>query len=207
VPGRVGALFAQNGGVVTAKQLKQLGFSENGIRRLIRSGALVPQRKGVYTSAEFAAQAERDPASKHALELAAVLASTDAACAGSHWTAAIVLGLDLLAEPPSGLVALTQAPGGTGSRASRPGVKLHVAELPETDVVLRYGVLVTSSARTVVDIARSGTFEEGVAVAGSALRAGQTEIAELEAVLAACAQWPGLQRARSVVSAVGREGT
>jgi hypothetical protein len=60
-------------------------------------------------------------------------------------------------------------------------------------------VLVTSVGRTVVDLARTLPFAEGVAVADSALRAKQATPGELDAVAARCVRWPGIQRARRVV--------
>jgi hypothetical protein len=61
-------------------------------------------------------------------------------------------------------------------------------------------VPVTSVGRTVVDLARTLSFAEGVAVADSALRTGQTSREELDTVLARCARWPGCQRARQVAA-------
>jgi len=52
----------------------------------------------------------------------------------------------------------------------------------------------------VVDLARVLTFAEGVAVADSALRAGQASRDGLDGVLARCARWPGIQRARRVAA-------
>jgi hypothetical protein len=67
-------------------------------------------------------------------------------------------------------------------------------------VVTRYGIPVTSVARTAIDLARCSSFLAGVVVADSALRSGQTTKAELHAVITACARWPGLQAARQVVT-------
>jgi hypothetical protein len=58
---------------------------------------------------------------------------------------------------------------------------------------------VTSVARTVVDLARTSSFRAGVVTADSALRKQLTTKAALGAVLADCARWPGLTRAREVV--------
>jgi hypothetical protein len=67
-------------------------------------------------------------------------------------------------------------------------------------VTARNGVTITSVARTVVDLARMGSFAEGVVVADSALRAGKTTVAEVERVIADCGQWPGVKRARRVAA-------
>ena len=55
-------------------------------------------------------------------------------------------------------------------------------------------------ARTVVDLARTVPFAAGVVVADSALRDKQATRGELEAVVARCERWPGIQRARRVVA-------
>jgi hypothetical protein len=65
-------------------------------------------------------------------------------------------------------------------------------------VVSYRGVPVTSVPRTVVDLARTLPFAQGVAVADSALYAGLTSKSELAAVIGDCPRWPGLQRAREV---------
>jgi Protein of unknown function (DUF559) len=77
---------------------------------------------------------------------------------------------------------------------------VHVAALPAGHVVSYRGVLLTSVPRTVIDLARVLPFGEGVAVADSALQARLTSKSELAAVIADCARWPGLQRAREVTA-------
>ena len=90
-------------------------------------------------------------------------------------------------------------PLGLGSSTGRAGVHVHVAALPGGHVTVRGGVRVTSVARTVVDLARTSPFRDGVVVADSALRNGLTSKDELLAVVADCTKWPGIQRARLVV--------
>ena len=55
-------------------------------------------------------------------------------------------------------------------------------------------------ARTVVDLARTCSFTEGVVVADSALRMRKTTLAEMCSVIADCGRWPGVKRAREVVA-------
>jgi transcriptional regulator with AbiEi antitoxin domain of type IV toxin-antitoxin system len=136
-------------------------------------------------------------AREHALRVASVQVGAGAGDVGSHQSAAIVHGLDQLRRPQLEVVAVTRPPG--GSHKSRSGVRVHVAALPGEHVAVVRGVRVTSVARTVVDLARTSPFRSGVVVADSALRTKQTTKAELEAVIGACARWPGLRRARQVV--------
>jgi hypothetical protein len=62
-----------------------------------------------------------------------------------------------------------------------------------------YNLPVTTAARTVVDLARTLPFTDGVVVADSALHAEKTSKPELLRIMQACARWPGVQEARRVV--------
>ena len=77
---------------------------------------------------------------------------------------------------------------------------VHIAALPAAHVVSFRGVPLTSVPRTVIDLARTLPFAQGVAVADSALYAGLTSKSALAAVLADCPRWPGLRRAREVAA-------
>jgi Protein of unknown function (DUF559) len=61
------------------------------------------------------------------------------------------------------------------------------------------GVQVTSPARTVVDLARSTSFMDGVVVADSALRSKRASRADFDEVLGFCGRWRGIAQARRVV--------
>jgi hypothetical protein len=58
---------------------------------------------------------------------------------------------------------------------------------------------VTTATRTVVDLARSLTFVEGVVAVDCALRLGKTTNPGLAGALRSCAGWPGADQARRVV--------
>ena len=120
--------------------------------------------------------------------------------AGSHQSAARVLGLGVVDHESAPMIQITRARGDRGGRTGRPGVRVHVAALPADHVVSYRGVPLTSVPRTVIDLARTLPFAEGVAVADSALNARLTSRAELGAVIADCPRWPGLQRARQVTA-------
>jgi hypothetical protein len=74
-----------------------------------------------------------------------------------------------------------------------------MADLPEEHVTRLYGLPVTTAGRTVVDIARTTPFMEGVVVADSALHERHTSKTDLRRVLASCAHWPGTATAKKVV--------
>lgn len=185
-------------GVSTTAQLRATGLSEAGIRRLVRAGLLRQVVRGVYGRADLVAAVGGGPSGEHLLRLAAAVALTGSRSVGSHHSAAIVHGLGLLGQPPA-RVAVTRSPDDLGSRTSGAGVLVHVAALPAGQVIMRRGVLVTTPARTVIDLARAQSFASGVVAADSALHARMTTKAELAAVLAQCPRWPGIERARKVV--------
>lgn len=180
---------------MTTAELSRAGVSDVKIRRLVRQGVLVPVSHGAYVRATAAA--DLDPPGQHALRVAAVLAVARPGPAASHRSAAIIHGLDVMGLAPEAL-SVTRPPG-LGSATGRPGVRVHVAALPDGHVTVRDGVRLTSVARTVVDLARVSSFRDGVVVADSALRKGQATKEELQAVVADCARWPGIQRAQQVV--------
>jgi Transcriptional regulator, AbiEi antitoxin/AbiEi antitoxin C-terminal domain len=182
---------------VTTAELVAKGLSEDRIRSLVRTGALVRVGRGAYVRSALAEKVQGSRAGAQAMSLATVLARSQPGVVGSHESAAIIHGLDLLGRRPSGLT-VTHQPG-AGSAAGRAGVRVHVAALPTGHVVRWSGVPVTSVARTVVDLARTSSFRAGVVTADSALRKQLTTRDELTAVLAGCARWPGLARAREVV--------
>ena len=166
-----------------------------------------PLRPGVYASAATITALVRDARDERArqageqlLRLAAALAVTGSRSAGSHRSAALVHGLGLVGRGPESVAEITRAPGDRGSYTGRRGVLVHIAALPVDHVVSYRGVLLTSVPRTVIDLARTLPFAEGVAVADSALHAGLTSKSELTAVIADCARWPGLRRAREVTA-------
>jgi hypothetical protein len=182
--------------ILTTARLNAGGVPDARIRRLVRRGVLVPVGHGAYVRAK---DVGGDQAGEHALRVAAVLAIARPGPAGSHRSAALIHGLDLLAPwRPDGVITVTR-PVGLGSGTGPAGVHVHVAALPGEHVTMRSGVRVTSVARTVVDLARTSPFRDGVVVADSALRNGQTSKDELLSVVADCAKWPGIRRARMVV--------
>jgi hypothetical protein len=194
------AVLAGLSGVATRSELAAVGISEAELRRQLRRGAVVPVRRGAYALPELVAAVAGDPARQHALAAAAAARRAGGGAAASHHSAAIIHGLELLAAPDSAVVALTRSPRGSRSRSDRAGAVVHIADLPPAHVTSRHGVLVTTVARTVTDLARALPFADGVVVADAALHAKKTARPELGSVLAACARWPGVRRAERVTA-------
>lgn len=175
------------------------GLSVRQFHSRVVSGELVRLRHGAYATGSVLARADDDPGLRHAVEVSAARARRSYEGVASHHSAALMRGLHLLREPPEGAVALTVGPGerGGGFRSAS-GVICHTAALPAAHLTTMYGVPMTTAARTVLDIARTSPFIEGVVAADSALYDGRTSKTELRRVLDYCARWPGVDRARHV---------
>ena len=186
-------------GIVTTAELKAAGQSATQIETLTRSGTLVHVRSGVYARAAPAKKVLAHPTGDHLLRTAAALAaaSPGPGAAASHQTAAVIHGIDLLGRPGNEVI-LTRTPG--RNRSGRTGVHVHSAGLPAAHVMVKYGMRVTTAARTIVDLARILEFRAGVVAADSALHRRLTTTAELASVVTACVRWPGVRRATEVVA-------
>lgn len=178
---------------------RRAGLTPGQLRGRIASGQLVQIRRGAYATNEILAAAASDPCFRHALDVAAARAARGRTGVASHHSAAAMHGLHLLTTPPAGTVTLTVPPRTRKGGYDRSGVISHMAHLPKEHVAKRYGVPVTTAARTVVDIARTSPFAEGVVAADSALYERYTSKTELRRVLASCAQWPGATAAKTVL--------
>lgn len=123
--------------IVSARQLRDLGYSRNAVTKATKTGRLRRVHRGVY------AVGHRRPG-WHSRCLVAVLACAPAYA--SHASAAWLWGL-LRNEP--GTIDLT-APN---RRHPKSTIRLHHASLGGRDVTEREGIPVTSLARTLLDLA------------------------------------------------------
>jgi len=181
----------------TVAQWNAAGLSRQQLRTLVRRGGLVPVRHGVYATPGYYEQAAADPRHGHALQaIAAMLATSTRPVIASHESAARIHGLELLNPPPEDLVTVTRLAGNRTARGQH--IRFVAAKLIQAHVVRRYDVPVTTAARTVIDLARSLPFMDGVVVADSALGLDLVTKTELMTVLDLCGGWPGADRARRV---------
>ncbi len=130
--------------------------------------------------------------------MAAVGSAVGRDAVASHHSAALVHGINLL-DAPTDMVTLTRPPAKRTSRLRAEGIVFHTADLPASHVTSRYGLLVTTVPRTVIDLARTSPFREAVVVADSALQADLTTKPDLVTVAGVCHRWPGIQQARRVI--------
>lgn len=184
-------LAAQQTGPVCRSVAAAATGDDAGFRRAVRAGHLVKIADDLYLAAA---------AVSGAVDLGArarVLADAfgpDALV--SCTTAAELHGVTTLHCCPR--VHLTREPDLGATAYRTPYVDLRLAALPDSHRTLIDGVPAVTIARAVVDVARTRPFVDGVVAADAALHAGLDRDLLLE-VLADCARWPGIRRARAVV--------
>lgn len=135
---KIAALAAPQHGVVARRQLVRLGLSSRQIDYLISAGALHPVHQGVFA----VGHSRLSPQGKW---MAAVLAGGHGAVLSHHSAA---MHWQLLSPAPS-------LPHITTSRKGRrrPGIRHHIALLPEDELTTRNGIPLTTVARTLLDLA------------------------------------------------------
>jgi hypothetical protein len=188
--------------VVERAELLASGYTDEELRLLRRTGVLSPVRPGAYIKVEPAG-GDPDigsPARQRATLLAtARRLAPDAVI--SHLSAATLHGLPLwlpLGQQPTDRLQVSRDRR-TGARRS-PYVDLHSAALPQEEVVCMDGLLVTSVARTIADLARSLPFEQALVPADAALHRHRTTRAELDRAIERGAHRPGNTAARRLVA-------
>lgn len=153
-----------NGGVVRYGELLKQGLTAAEIKRMVRSGELIPLRRGCYARRSTALT----PEAQHLQLLAATRPSLAADTVLTHGTAAVLHGLPV---PIPQLTKIHITRPDTSGRTTR-CVWRHSAPLPPTSLTEVAGVPVTTIERTVVDLARWLSYPDAVAVVDAALRLG-----------------------------------
>jgi len=176
--------------VATIREWRAAGITPAQFRSLTRAGDLVRVRHGVYATRSAVESADADPRQAHALRVAAARACIGRTGVASHQSAAVLHGIDLLRSSADNTVWLTRPPSRYRSQCPD-GVHPYSARLPGQQVRTLYGLPVTTATRTVIDLARSLTFMEGVVAVDSALRLGKATDRGLTDVLRSCAGWAG----------------
>lgn len=121
-------------------------------------------RRGVFTTAEH--WAGLTPRQRHLAEIRAVVETRTQDAVVSHQSAAAVWGIPLADDWPA-TVHLLVPP--LSPARSKNGVTVHRTEVREGDVVEFDGMLVTSPARTLLDLARTTRFANAVVAIDHAL--------------------------------------
>jgi very-short-patch-repair endonuclease len=182
----------------TSADWRASGVTPARLRTLVRSGDLVRVRHGVYATRQAVKFGQANSATGHAFRVATVGAALGWNAVASHGSAALIHGIDVYPNAPE-VVTLTRRPSQRTNRPRSEGIVFHTAELPAEHTTKRYGVALTTVARTVVDIARVSSFMSGVVAADSALRSCATTKEALARVCGTCSHWPGVRQARRVI--------
>src|SRR3954449_5829433 len=105
-------LMATNHGLITTFQARDCGLSTSQLAHLVRSGALVPVRHGVYVDGELWTSLDEDRG-QHRLRTRAALMTMRRRFVVSHDSSAHEHGLEIL-NPPEPHVHITR-PGSTAA--------------------------------------------------------------------------------------------
>jgi hypothetical protein len=141
-----------------------IGTPDSALRRGLARGEIVRVTAGVYApSVEWA---RLDSIARHRVRVRAVAERTSQERVYSHFAAAALLGIRILGQWPTTVdVTISRANGGRSSG----DIRRHCVALPAEDVMMHDGHLVTTPARTVVDLARQLPFADAVVAMDSAL--------------------------------------
>jgi very-short-patch-repair endonuclease len=200
---RIAARAGTQHGVITTAQLYEAGASRSSISRRVRSGRLTKLYRGVHLVGPFALEWTR--------EMAAVLVGGPDAVV-SHCSALPLWGLGGETRPATTAVAQlarlstdpvhVSATRGSSGRTS--GICLHrVSDLPPTDYTRRFGVPVTTPARTILDSASILGMTELERVVARAEREGLVKRNALAELVARSRGRPGVRALRYLLSLEG----
>jgi very-short-patch-repair endonuclease len=190
---RVLAQLAQRqDGIVTRAELRKARIARHTIDDWIRSHTLHVLFRGVYAVGHLAL-------APNGRERAALLACGDGSVI-SHRSAAALWGL--IDQAPTTIDVTVRR----GHRRTKPGIGLHRNRLSERDIRTRHGLLVTSPARTVIDLARRAGPAELERLIAEARAKRLIRDGELEKALAAGGSRPGTGRLRALLRAEGQPG-
>lgn len=170
IDARIAALATRQRGLVTRRQLLELGLGVGAVDHRVRRGVLHPELPGVYRVGHTA------PLPLAAEQAALLSIGGDAVL--SHWSAAAIHRLTDGTPSP---VHVTVA---SDRRARRGGVAVHrTAVLDARDTRVRQGLQVTSAARTLADVVGELERADAEQLVATALRRGVVTLRELQDAL------------------------
>lgn len=193
IPPSLAAQVGNQYGLFTAAQALEVGFDHEEIRRRLGRGDWSRVRRGIYCEASTLPS---EPIAAHIFRVRAAMMRLKPPVAVSHLSAAAVDGIDLL-DPDFSMIQVTRPD--IGSSRTDAGIHHHNASLLARHVKRELGLVITTAARTVVDLARETRFEQGVVAAEYALNKGLVTRAGLFEVHTFCLDWPGSRNAGRVI--------
>ncbi len=179
--------------LILTRTLVAAGEDPRRAQEAAKSGTLTRVRPGAYAdAAEWRASRQEQ---RHRSFVLATLEAMRARPVLSHESAAVFHEIPLLGALPN-QVQVTALRGG-GGRSSTRIHKHGVRVMPEA--VVARELLVTTPARTAIDLARTRSFASGLAAADHVLHSGLATADDLRAELEAAGRGKGTRRARLVV--------
>lgn len=180
------ALMEAQHALVTARQLAADGLVTADVRRLLRDGALVRVRHGVYAEGDAwrAADTYRGRPLMSVRAAGLVLRAQDYAF--SHDSAALLLDMGV-PDAARALVHVTRPK--THGDLQRAGTKHHLAPFLPGDLEVIEGLRTLGPARTALDMVREHGRAAGLAACDAALRRGVSR-EELAEVFGRMSCWP-----------------
>jgi hypothetical protein len=176
-------------------QLLAAGFSDDELRRLVRTGRLTPVRRGAYVQGGV----PDDALTRHVLHAVAAMRDLADDAVVSHVSAAVLHRLRIWGVRLDRVhVTRSRRSGGRCGAL----VHVHTAALDPGEVVVIAGIPVTSLARTVADLGRMLPFEQAVVLADAAMfprRRDRVAKADLVAALDRAPRRPGTRAARRAI--------
>lgn len=176
--------IADGSGTFLRREAIRLGADDDHLARLVRGGALVRIRHGIYALGDR--WSEADLVQRHLMLLGAVLRLYDDRVAASHTSSALQHGGSSWGLPLDD-VHLTHF-WGTGRKQSR--IVHHRGNCLVGDITRLDGHWLTAPGRCVMETATLVTPEPALALANSLLHQEKTSLAELAMYKDAMTEWP-----------------
>lgn len=151
--------------LLTRRQLTAAGVGHRRISAALEAGKLVRLRPGVFIERSVWTSLRSE--GRTIARARALIRGSRSTHVFSHVTAAALHGLPLFAEKSHAVHTIVPE---LRSGALK-GVVRHRGPLADDEIVERDGILITSLARTVADVARTSRVDTAVAIADAALRA------------------------------------
>lgn len=180
-------------GYLPVTRTRELPSSEVArLYRAVRSGQVVPIRPGAFAPVD--AWQDLSHEDRHRVRVYETVAALSAPLVVSHESAAIMHGIPLLG-PLTDAIHVTRPRRGGGWRSD---YLIHHPAQGKPQTVSMAGMQLTSPARTVMDLARTGSFARGLIAADHCLSSGLATLKDLQAQ--AQPQLPGAARLRLVAT-------
>jgi very-short-patch-repair endonuclease len=184
--GAINRLASRQHGLVTRRQLLELGMGPRAIDRRVEARRLIRVRRGLYRLGPIAQPLEP--------EMAAILAVGGGAVISHRTAAAIYQLLPHPAKPDFVDVTVKgRQPG------KKPGIRIHrTARLPPNEITRRHRMPITTAARTLLDITPDLTQAELEQALAQAHRKRLVSPRALDALLARYPARPGTPAIRTL---------